>query len=73
MGGRGGYGDSGLILGPNGGSMGRPGGQGGPPNRLIIPGTPGSGFNPQQQRQAPVGVDEPASGPGQLPPAHKYR
>lgn len=72
MGGRGGFGDPGLILGPNGSPMGRPGAPGGPPNRLIIPG--GQGRFSQQQR-APVGlpVDDPSSSPGQLPPAHKYR
>lgn len=72
MGGRGGFGDPGLILGPNGSPMGRSGAPGGPPNRLIIPG--GQGRFSQQQR-APVGlpVDDPSSGPGQLPPAHKYR
>jgi hypothetical protein len=76
MGGRGGFGDSGLIMGPNGRPLGGPGGPQGPPGRLIIPGAPGQ-FNPQQQRQGrgPIGLDlsEPSSGPGQLPPAHKYR
>lgn len=76
MGGRGGYGDSGLILGPNGSPMGRPAGPPGAPGRLIIPGGPGQ-FGQQQQRpnRPSIGLDgpEPSSGPGQLPPAHKYR
>lgn len=85
-GGRGGFGESPLIIGPSGSPMGRnAGAPGGPGQRLIIPGGPsfgagrGRGGGEQQRRPGPpgggLGIDgpEPSSGPGQLPPAHKYR
>ncbi|WIA23448.1 hypothetical protein OEZ85_000200 [Tetradesmus obliquus] len=89
MGGRGrggwsGSNDNGLILGPNGGGMGRSGGPQGPPGRLIIPGGPGQSFGgqggPGRGGPGPGGrsnleIDDsvPSSGPGQLPQPNKYR
>eukprot|EP00775_Hariotina_reticulata_P001974 gene1974-2297_t len=76
MGGRGSFGDSPLILGPNGGPMGRPGGQTGSPGRLIMPGSPGQFSQGQgRQQRPPIGLsdDAPSSGGGSLPTANKYR
>jgi hypothetical protein len=79
-GGRGGFGqDSPLIMGPNGSPMGRNAGPPGAPGRLIIPGQAPGGFGAGRQQQGQgrpgIGLDgvEGGSGPGQLPPAHKYR
>ncbi|KAF8061091.1 RAF1 [Scenedesmus sp. PABB004] len=72
--GRGGYGDSGLILGPNSGNTGPPGGAAGRPRGLILPGGSGQfGASPGRPRPG-IGLSEDGpggAGGGAVP--NKYR